>query len=404
MKNEKNTFGGCYTAPLLIGYIEYIIKESIDNNVRSLFFLARDGYLLKKMADVIIKERKLNINTHYLYSSRKAWRMPSIINKLPENFFTNQWLFDKENIHNMFDVSKFLGLDWKLFNKVISKEYNNKQFTINEENINSISEYLENNINFKKLFFKINKKKRENIKKYLRQEINLNEKFGLIDFYGLGLTHNCFDRIIKDMNVNTDYLYFTFKNESYRFNNKHTRQYQAFGHCFWILEPLLRAPHGQTLGYQEINKKMKPILEERESNLIINWGINDYDKGIVDFVKSYEKIRKKIEIDINFIDIFTTHYESIWNDNFIIEMLGSVPFDIKMGETWSQEFLPRINKKQAIKYLITGKYPKELIWLDGSYIRSSNKIKKILSLRRFINGQSKIYKPLKKIKKFITKK
>ena len=35
---------------------------------------------------------------------------------------------------------------------------------------------------------------------------------------------------------------------------------------FWILEPLLRAPHGQTIGYQKIKGKFAQFLEKTESS------------------------------------------------------------------------------------------------------------------------------------------
>jgi len=396
-KSEKSTFGGSFVAPLFIGYIEFILEEAKKNNLKSLFFLARDGYILKKMTDVIIKERKIPIKTFYLYSSRKAWRNPSIIDDFPKSFFTNQWLFDTENIRCSHDLSKFFGISWNLLKQFLPDKYKSKDFLINDKNIDTLSKYLKNNEDFKLFFLKNNKKKRLMVKKYFKQEINFNEKFGIIDFYGLGLTQNCFNKIIKDMNFDAKYLYFTFKNESSLFNNEHTRQYQAFGHCFWILEPLLRAPHGQTLGYEENSGIIEPILEKSESDGIIKWGLEEYAKGMTDFVKEYEEIRKKIDVKINFIDIFLTHYESIWSDGFIVEMIGSIPFDIRVGETLGNEFAPKININQAIKYVFTGKYPKNLIWLNGSLTRSGKLIKKILPLRRFVNGENKVFRPIKKL-------
>jgi len=402
-KNDKNIFGGCFTAPLLLGYVEYILEESITNNISTLYFIARDGYILKNMADIIIKMRNLKIKTRYLYGSRKAWRMPSIINKIPNNLFSNQWLFDTDNIKYAKDISKFFDIEWNFLKNLLPEKYKDPKHPITDSDIDLISDYLIGNSNFKEKLFNINSKKRKNVQAYLKQEVNFKENNGFVDFYGLGLTSNCFYKIIKNLNINTNYLYFTFKNESYRYNNKHTRQYQGFGHVFWILEPLLRAPHGQTIGYQKIKGKVCPILEKTESSAIINWGFYNYCQGINKFIKKYEILKKSINFEIDFIGIFINYYESIWNDAFLIEMIGSMPFDTRVGETNGREFAPKITKKQAIKYVFTGKYPQNTSWINASYFRSSDKIKKILSLRRFLNGQSKIYGPIKKIYHVISK-
>ena len=49
-----------------------------EKGIQKLFFIARDGYILKKIADILIEKYRYPIATVYLYGSRKAWRLPSI--------------------------------------------------------------------------------------------------------------------------------------------------------------------------------------------------------------------------------------------------------------------------------------------------------------------------------------
>lgn len=58
----------------LYTYVEWILKQADKRKIKRLYFIARDGYILKKIADVIIKEYGLDIKTFYLYGSRNAWR------------------------------------------------------------------------------------------------------------------------------------------------------------------------------------------------------------------------------------------------------------------------------------------------------------------------------------------
>lgn len=60
---------------VLYSYVDWIVKQSLERKIEDLYFIARDGYILKQIADIIINENKVSINTHYLYGSRKVWRV-----------------------------------------------------------------------------------------------------------------------------------------------------------------------------------------------------------------------------------------------------------------------------------------------------------------------------------------
>ncbi|SKB94969.1 hypothetical protein SAMN06296386_11036 [Lachnospiraceae bacterium] len=60
---------------ILYSYIKWVIEYSKSNGIRKLGFIARDGYILRQIADRIIAENGYDISTVYLYGSRKAWRV-----------------------------------------------------------------------------------------------------------------------------------------------------------------------------------------------------------------------------------------------------------------------------------------------------------------------------------------
>ncbi len=59
---------------LLYPYVEWILMQCLQAGIERLYFIARDGYILKKIADIYIEEKQLQIQTKYLYGSRAAWR------------------------------------------------------------------------------------------------------------------------------------------------------------------------------------------------------------------------------------------------------------------------------------------------------------------------------------------
>jgi len=72
---QEERIGASIGGMILYPYVCWIICKSIEMQIDRLYFIARDGYVLKQIADSIINERKINIETRYIYGSRVAWRI-----------------------------------------------------------------------------------------------------------------------------------------------------------------------------------------------------------------------------------------------------------------------------------------------------------------------------------------
>lgn len=73
--NSVQKIGSSLGGMILYPYVSWLVKSSIKMKIKRLYFLARDGYILKKIADKMILKQYLDIETKYIYSSRKAWRL-----------------------------------------------------------------------------------------------------------------------------------------------------------------------------------------------------------------------------------------------------------------------------------------------------------------------------------------
>lgn len=71
-RNPYFDFGVSYGGNLLMVYVNYVIEMAIRSNIENLIFIARDGFILQKIADKIILDKNLRIKTHYFYTSRVA--------------------------------------------------------------------------------------------------------------------------------------------------------------------------------------------------------------------------------------------------------------------------------------------------------------------------------------------
>ena len=66
-----------YTAPVLLNYIWWILKEADKRKIDKLYFLARDGFIMQQIAVCLCEIFNLSIQCRYLYTSRAALRMPT---------------------------------------------------------------------------------------------------------------------------------------------------------------------------------------------------------------------------------------------------------------------------------------------------------------------------------------
>lgn len=276
-------FGCSFAAPLLYMYVDWLLKQSISRGFKTLYFIARDGYIPKIIADIIIEKYKLPIKTKYIYGSRLAWRIPT-----EQGFedYVDVLFSEYPNLLNLDFIAYRLGISSDTLKSILGTNIKTDKI-LNKKQRKYFDDLLKNNAEIKLKFLKINYERKEVLKQYLKQEINLKEQFAFIDLYGTGKTQDCiasFLNEICDCTIYTMYFlsdYRTKQHEkSIKFNYFSTQKY----HNNWI-EILSRSLEGQTIGYKKENDKIIPITESNNmlSNQLLNWGYEDYIHGIINF-------------------------------------------------------------------------------------------------------------------------
>ena len=210
--------GKSFAGIIINEYSEWILLQAMQLNIKELYFIARDGYVVKKIIDNIIKDNNINIKTKYIYGSRKAWRVKG---------------------------------DRKAEYQVI---------------------------------------------RYFKENVDFNNRIAFVDSNGYGISiSEVADMLGELWNKAIPVYYFNFhrKVES----NKCT----FYQYCYNdndIIELLSSAIHGTTLGYEEKNSMMVPVIENVDSN-----NIDLYVEGIITYANMLNLTKKKLNIDINVRDI-----------------------------------------------------------------------------------------------------
>lgn len=318
---------------LFYPYVLWIINQALLKNITKLFFVARDGYLLKKIADKIIAYRKLPIQTSYLYGSRKAWRLPSISeNELDMDQFI-KWNYPRL-ITSYKKIADILELSVEELKEILHYDFD-EETRISDEikqeifrrlvlEQNTISRYIVNK----------QEEKRIRVEKYLEQELReLNSKHcAFVELIGSGTTQRCLKSLVSKWNnssIETFYYrlddhkkYEGMINYSY-FSNKF-----PFGN---IIEVLCGAPHGQTIDYKFDNAIWEPIFGHDEGDFLRQYGFDEYENGLGAFVDEALKVDSKY--DENLMDYkLPTRFYKILNDLEDLELydyIANMPYGIR---------------------------------------------------------------------------
>ena len=280
---------GCrYAGPVLYSYAAWIVEQAREKKIRRLYFIARDGYLIKKIVDFILLKSHTDIRTSYIYGSRKAWRMPSLSGSHYNLYQLVLWSHFLR-IHSLEDLAAVLHLSLHELYPYLPGTYaKNKENTrISIQELEYIVDILSGDKTFQQFHLQKLSKERLLTQMYLEQEVNVaDDDFAFVDVSGGGLTQGCLRELLKDRYPKPIRTFF-FKID--RVNLVEQSILYTFLPSFLennlTIEMMCRAPHGQTRGYEEKNGSLVPVFDAVESEELIEHGFFAYERGILDFTE-----------------------------------------------------------------------------------------------------------------------
>lgn len=322
---ESKYYYYAYVGSAFVTYVNWVIRDAIKRGYETLYFISRDGHFLKQIADKIITTQGYKLKTKYIYGSRKAWRLPSFINKVDDETF---WQF-----------GNFVGMD--CFDDLVKASYLSEKELLDlfpefehlktakhlrggvAENIRKV---LSNSEIYRQKVLDLAREKRKIVRHYLQQEINPDEKFAFVEFWGRGYTQDAFGRLLNDTfnkEITNPFYYvrsFTHDNmTSIRHNFMLTQQ------NFSLFEPIFaQTPYESISSYIKINGLIEPAIHHR------NTAISDLiTEGILKFTHDYLSLDLLDEDYFNTaLAQFTYQYQiTKTNDQFICGVFSELKYN-----------------------------------------------------------------------------
>lgn len=349
---SQEIFVYCYVSLYLAPYVDWAIDHAIKNGIQTLYFISRDGHYLKLIADAIISTKKLNIKTKYIYGSRRAWRIPSQIGKIDEEFFSDFGNFsDIINFDMLLTAADISEQEFlKMFPELHFLKENSKNFSKNKKLVRTT---LANSQQYRKYLLEKAAEEREPVLRYLRREIDFNEKYAFVEYWGRGYTQTCLARLIWEASGTQDDNLFYYARSIYpsqghfiRYNFSPNTSSLIFVEAFFA-----NMPYKSIERYEIKDDQIYPVIEPTENISALHETCEFY---LPKFARDYSEIRFQDEDQIRrgLFDFGLSYFYQFQGEEIFVKNMSSLRDTVATyGET--REYAPKISIK-AISLHLTG--------------------------------------------------
>ena len=414
--------GICYSGPLLYAYTEFVLQSAINQNLKKIYFLSRDGHILLKIAKIINEKGKLNLDLQYLHVSRQVCYLASMFEITSKEC---EWILDfMDNIQTL--AERFnLNPDTliQLFNSRLTVKITDIKEKLSVAHRHALCNLLINNEEINNLFLQKANEFRTVFLEYMQQNnIFSDMPFAMVD---IGWSGKMQDSLYKTLSfqksgIKINYFYFGMYNSGYQKFTKYTSQLNQKNYFLehpmkvrthaTFFEVITCTNHGTTISYaRNENGKIIPILDPYLA--LSQWDINAYQNQILYFASLFKEIKDNFPNMRNYnhelaFKMKTQAEKPIQN---ILETVGDFPFTMGHNESKIDFLAPPISFKQIVSWSINRKNDFSY-WIDGSLSRSKfivksyfyifNKVRmNIRILKNFVFHAKQSFK--KKLKRYL---
>ncbi len=283
-------FGFEVLGPLVYCFCKWLKKES-NREISRLFFLSRDGYLLKNAYLEMFPEDEERVD--YLYVSRKALRLPQV-------FVTN----DIKTVMGTFRPNAYLNYKDICYGLCLAEDFGKKCWInagLNENETILAKDFYKNykgQIFYESVQEQIihnSKIEYEKVIKYIKQK-EFKGKVGIVDIGWAGTLQRCLQRMTKKNDASIEiygyYLGMTADNPGdIKAQGYIPTIKEPYSLCVGVVECGFPAAEGSTNKYaiDSSGVVIPELLEyEYKNNSIEDAAVKDIQKGVLHFIKVME--------------------------------------------------------------------------------------------------------------------
>ena len=298
MKSFMLNYSKRIVGPAMLEYTKWILFEAQRKNIKRLYFLARDGYLLSKIAKRIIEKNGLDIDCRYLYCSRASLRLPSY------HAISEEETFDILLLGGYYVTPKSLLQRACFSDDELQRLYDELEISfpdncLNEDELNALRQKIKKNDFYKQAVIEKSKLAFPATIDYLKSEgLFDSDHVAIVDSGWTGSMQRSLRQLLEAAGHTPKITGFYFGmyvspkdekdgeyNTYYFSKNKGTKRKIYFNNN--LFECMLSAPHPMTLGYEyDENGHVRPYFANNHSEKMLPL-IEAQIEGALEYTEGY---------------------------------------------------------------------------------------------------------------------
>lgn len=340
-RSDKELFAFQYASLYLVPYVHWAVLDAVRRGYKTLYFISRDGHYLKQIADEIIRCKKLSIRTRYIYGSRKAWRVPSFIYEVDEEFFEPYGNFSGVGSFQRLLQSLLLNEEqFDQFFPELSYVKTKKRYT--DDFVTEVGQIIKRSSSYRDYLLKIAAEQRSIVVDYLQQEIDFNEKFAFVEYWGRGYTQDCLTRLLqvasgKDTANPMYYVrsIYPTMNNSIRYN------YTCNTHSIVFVESVFaNLPYKTIENYRRNGNRIEPVFTPCDNDTEMHCCLEQY---LVQFTRDFCSLNLEDEYTTGryLFDFAISYFRPDTEDKILLNTFSELKDAVALGER-AQEYAPPV--------------------------------------------------------------
>jgi predicted HAD superfamily hydrolase len=368
--------------PLLFGFVYWCVRQAAERGIRRLYFIARDGQVLQRIAAEISSGWGFNIECRYLYGSRQAWRVPALTGIGTEEL---AWATPSDHDLSLENVCARLGLEPRQIAGLLREQgfpsYGSSE-PLSEHELAAFRKALAQG-RVLRLVKQAAEHARPLLIRYLQQEGLLEGvPFALVDLGWAGNLQRWLSQSLSlagyaDAARLIGFYYGLRQETSVPPGNVMLVYSSPAGsrRPAWrlqsstMLEMFAAADHGSVTGYQARADRVFPTLAERENSAVLEWGLRGLQSAMLSFTRAFVSasgIAQPPTVDMRKVTdrVFELFYR--WPHRQEAEAWGAFPFRGQAIENIRGQVVPKWGAGQIMSALLDYRKRPHGWWMEGT--------------------------------------
>ena len=352
---SKDEFVYSYISLLFVPYVYWALHDAIETGDKIVYFVARDGHHLKRIADAIVEAENLPIETKYIYASRRVWRIPSFIDHIDVGFW-GQGYGNFGKLSSYDKMLKALDMEEADFRRIFPElSEMNEDTEFDQKFLLQLVDIFKGSAKYREYLLAKAAEERVPVCGYLEQEIDQNKQFSIIEYWGRGYTQENFTRlwqqvVKKDVSSTFYYSRSTLPSDQYNIRKNFTCNPNAQQ---FIEAIFANMPYRSLENYEYENGKWVPVIKPLKCEEELFERMQQY---LPQFAKDFCEIpaSDRISLGRGLIDFAISFYSeqqdySLFTENLAhlvdsVELYGN---KVEYAKALTEEDLELINQKVA---------------------------------------------------------